>query len=338
MKKQRKKIIFSGIQPSGTLHIGNYIGAIRSWIQLANESEKYKHLYFSIVDYHALTNIRESNKPFQKYIWDMIFDILALGLDLNKCSLFIQSSIHQHLELFWILSSFTSIGDLFRMNQYKEKSSLKEDFIPASLLNYPILQAADILLYKAEIVPVGEDQKQHIELCCRIAKRFNYKFNKKIFPYPKALLSNSSSKILGIDGTRKMSKAYNNYISFSENLSSINLKIMKSLTDSNRKKKTDPGNPSICNIFSIHKEFSLKSQISSISKDCQEAKIGCVDCKKILIENLWNFIHPIQEKRKNIVLKKEYYKEIILDTAKKMRLIANKTIEEIFQLLNLNKY
>ncbi len=321
--------IFSGIQPSGELHVGNYLGAIKNWVSLSNQ---YKCI-FSIVDYHAIT-INYDIALMGKRIWNAVLDNIACGIDPNKTLLFIQSHVPEHTELAWILSSITSIGDLERMTQYKDKAKHNKDNINAGLFTYPILQTADIILYKADGVPVGEDQVQHIELAREIVRSFNRRYS-KVFPEPKEILS-KGTRIYGLDGKAKMSKSMNNYISLNESRDSLKKKVMSAVTDENRKLRTDKGNPDICNIFSMHKFFTFRDKINEIAVECRSAGIGCVDCKAILISGIWSTIKPIQDKRSLLKNDMSNIKDIIINNAKTCKKIAESTMLEVKDAMGLS--
>jgi len=320
--------VFSGIQPSGIIHIGNYVGAIKNWIKIQQEHDSI----FCIVDYHAIT-VSYDFKKMPDTIFNTAAILLSCGIDPKKSKLFIQSDIKEHTELAWILSTFTSYGDLTRMTQFKDKSKQHTDNINAGLFFYPVLMAADILLYKAEIVPVGLDQLQHLELTREITRKFNYVVG-NIFPEPKEMLS-EVPKILGLDGEAKMSKSMNNYISLIEEDKDLWEKIKGAKTDERRIKRTDPGDPDVCNIFNIHKVFSKKDEIEMINTECRKAGIGCIDCKKILNKNLLEFITPIREKVNYYKNNKNEVIDILKESSNKCRKIAEETMEEVKSKMGL---
>ena len=317
-----KEKVFSGLQPSGEIHIGNYLGAIQNWVALM---EKY-HCLFCVVDLHAIT-IKYDTKSFQDRIWNAIFDKIACGIDPEKSLLFIQSHVPEHTELAWILSSVTGMGDLERMTQYKDKSKQHKENINAGLFTYPVLQTADIVLYKATRVPVGHDQVQHIELAREIVRSFNNRYG-EVFPEPKELLT-EAKRIMGLDGKNKMSKSMNNYISLMEDQDTVRKKVMSAVTDENRQRRSDPGDPKVCNIFALHQFFTPKDRIAEIDSGCRKAGIGCVDCKKIFIEHLWTTLEPIQSRRRDIESHRDRTKELILENGKKCRAIAKETMSEV---------
>lgn len=323
-----KKRLFSGIQPSGEVHIGNYLGAIKNWVGMIDRYD----CIFCIVDYHAIT-VEYDPKEMQNRIINAAAVNIAAGLDPNKCILFVQSHVPEHTELAWILNTVTPIGHLERMTQFKDKAKQHRDNINAGLFTYPVLQAADILVYKAEAVPIGEDQVQHIELAREIARKFNSRYG-EIFPDPKEILSDAP-RIMGIDGKTKMSKSRDNYISLVESSESIWKKLSTAVTDENRKRRTDPGNPEICNLFTLHKHYSSIEQIERINRECRTAEIGCVECKKILYENIIKALSPIREKYEELIKDKHSIIDILHEGAKKCKNMAEITMAEVRRQMGL---
>ena len=290
MKKGR---IFSGIQPTGVIHLGNYVGAIQQWVKLMHD---YDCIY-CIVDYHAMT-LEYEVQALRDNIREAAITLLACGLDPEHCTLFVQSRVPEHTELTWIFNCLSPIGDLERMTQFKEKSQQHREDINMGLLGYPVLQAADILIYKAGFVPVGEDQVQHVELTRRIARRFNNRFG-ETFPEPQEVLT-PTSRIMGTDGKTKMSKSLNNYIGILEQPEAIWEKLRTSVTDERRIRRTDPGDPGVCNLFTMHKVFSSPEDIARINRECRTAEIGCVECKKLLFNNMMAHFEPIQQRAREL--------------------------------------
>jgi len=314
--------IFSGIQPTGSIHLGNYIGAIKNWVQL---TKTYDCIY-CIVDYHAITIDYDVDR-FRDSILDAARTLISCGLAPDKCCLFVQSAVVAHTELAWILNCITPLGDLERMTQFKDKSKQHRENINVGLLDYPVLQAADILLYKATDVPVGEDQIQHIEFTRRIARRFNANFG-ETFPEPKWLLS-ATPKILGLDGRSKMSKSMNNDIGILESPDVIWEKLRTSVTDENRKRLKDPGNPDICNLYTMHTSFSPGDVVRDVADQCRAASRGCVDCKKILYENLMKEIDPIRRKSRELGKRPDDIRDILNAGAGKCRDMAAVVMDEV---------
>lgn len=314
--------VLSGTRPTGILHLGNYFGAIESWVKLQDQYE----CYFFVADWHALTTGYEDTTNLKNYTKQVIIDLLACGLDPKKCTIFIQSHVPEHAELHLLFSMITPLSWLYRCPTYKDQMrELKERNIATyGFLGYPCLQAADILIYKAELVPVGEDQLPHLELTREIARRFNYLYG-ETFPEPQPIL-NTVKVLVGTDG-RKMSKSYGNTIALSEDLSSVYKKIMNMITDPARIKKNDPGHPDICTVFAYHNVFS-QDEVDEIEKSCRDGKIGCVECKKRLYNNLHRFLEPIQQKRKEIENDESFIFGVIEEGSKKAREIASKTLAE----------
>ncbi len=333
------KTVFSGIQPSGELHLGNYLGAIRNWIQL---QEEYRCL-FCIVDLHAITQSYDKSL-MKKRVLDMATDLLALGIDPQKSALFVQSQVPEHTELCWILNSVTSFGDLSRMTQFKDKSAKQSDNINVGLFDYPVLQAADILLYGAEKVPVGQDQVQHLELTRRIVRAFNTRWG-QTFAEPEALLS-ATPKILGLDGKGKMSKSMNNTIPLSANDAQIKKALRKAATDPARVNREDAGDPDKCNVYTLHTFFSQTdiqtggSQTDTldwVQNGCRTAQIGCVDCKDKLTANIVSHLVPYRQRKKYFLEHPQEVKDILSEGADRVRRIAKKTMEKVRRRLGLWK-
>ena len=334
--------IFSGIQPSGDLHIGNYLGAVKNWVAL---QKQYDSL-FCIVDYHAIT-VPYEPEDLRRRTRDMAISLLAAGIDPSACTLFVQSAVPEHTELAWIFNTVTPLGELERQTQFKEKSSHQES-IAAGILNYPVLQAADILLYKADLVPVGEDQVQHLELSRVIARRWNAKFSpgyvapegegavevEGFFPEPKPLLT-PTRRIMGLDGRAKMSKSLGNTIGLVENPADVWEKLRPAVTDPARVRKTDPGTPEICNIYHLHKAFSPPETVEHVANQCRTAGWGCIECKKVLFESMENELKPIRERYAEIKSNQSELDQILGDGAERARRIAGETIRETKALMGL---
>ncbi len=313
--------IFSGIQPSGEIHIGNYVGAIRNWVAL---TDKYDCVY-SVVDYHAIT-IDYEVQLMQKRIMETASVLVACGLTPDKCIVFVQSHVPEHTELAWIFNCITPLGELERMTQFKEKGRQHRDNINVGLLDYPVLQAADILIYKANFVPVGEDQIQHVEFSREIARKFNARFG-ETFPEPKVILSNAP-RILGLDGKAKMSKSMNNYIGLLEPAKDIWEKLRTAATCEHRQRRTDPGHPEHCNIFTMHEAFSKPDQIAYVDHNCRTAGFGCIDCKKILFKNMMAELEPIQARFREIN-QSPYMVDALKSGAGRWKVIVKAVMEEV---------
>ena len=327
-----KKRILSGIRPTGKLHLGHLVGALDNWAKLQDGYE----CFFMVADWHALMSEYEKPQDLKENILDNVIDWLACGISPDKATLFIQSHVKEHLELFTALSIITPLGWLERCPTYKEQ--LREvkgrDLSTFGFLGYPVLQAADILLYKAEVVPVGEDQLPHLELTREVARRFNSLYKKAIFPEPEALLT-KSSRLMGLDG-RKMSKSYNNFIAISEEPKNIRAKVQGMFTDPARAKRADPGHPEKCNVHRYYEVFAPE-RAKTIAPACRKAEIGCTECKKELAEILVRLLAPVQEKRNALLKEKDKIFEMLRQGESKAREVAEKSISEVKDALCLIK-
>jgi len=326
----KKKRALSGIQPSGKLHLGNLVGALSNWVGL---QDKYDCFYF-IADLHALTTGYAETGKLKENILDVGMDMLSAGLDPEKSTLFIQSDIPEHSELHLLFSMITPLSWLERVPTYKAQiEELKEkDLGTYGFLGYPVLQAADILIYKADVVPVGQDQLPHLELTREIARRFNY-FYKEVFPLPKDLLT-AAPVLPGLDG-RKMSKSYGNTIGISDTPETVLKKINTAITDPARVKREDKGHPEICTIFAFHKIFN-NAETKQISIDCSKAKIGCVECKKLIAKRLNEYLAPIYEKRRTLEKRKDYVREVFFEGGKKAQVMARQTLSEAKKVMGIS--
>ncbi len=325
-----KKRIVSGMRPTGALHLGNFHGALENWITMQDVYD----CFFFVADWHALTSDYEDTGNIEAYTRQMIIDWLSTGLSPEKSTLFIQSHIKEHAELFLLLSMITPTPWLERNPTYKDQiDQLKnKDLSTFGFLGYPVLQAADIIIYKAQGVPVGIDQVPHIEITREIARRFNYLYG-NVFPAPKSLLT-KMAKILGTD-RRKMSKSYHNAIYLSDPPEAIMETVSKMITDPQRARKTDPGNPDICNVFAFHSLYSEPSSVSTINEECRSAKIGCVECKKMMAESLIKALAPIRDKNKYFTAHPEIVDDIIATGDKKARSVAENTLREVREAIKL---
>jgi tryptophanyl-tRNA synthetase len=335
--------IFSGIQPSGSLHIGNYLGAVKNWADLQHKYESF----FCVVDYHAITLPYEP-ADLRARTADMALSLLAAGLDPTKCTLFVQSMVPEHTELAWIFNTLTPLGELERQTQFKDKAS-REESVPAGLLNYPVLQAADILLYRADLVPVGEDQVQHLELSREIARKWNARFDVPsaksmlrtgepqppgFFPEPKALLT-PTKRIMGLDGQAKMSKSLGNTIDLLESPASVWEKLRPAVTDPARVRRSDPGTPEVCNIYHLHKAFSPPATVDHVAVQCRTAGWGCLDCKKVLHESMEKELAPIRAKAKELAADPQKIAKTLAAGADHARVIARDTMGEVKKKMGL---
>ncbi len=322
-----KARVFSGIQPSGELHIGNYLGATRTWAQQVEEQKE--ELLFCIVDAHAITSEYDP-KLLRKRTLDLAMDLVACGLDPAKCTLFVQSDVREHTELAWYLASATAKGDLERMTQFKDKSAGSE-FVSTALFTYPVLMSADILLYRAKIVPVGEDQVQHLELARETARRFNHRYG-KLFPEPQPRLS-KTPRIMGLDGHSKMSKSKNNTIALFDTPEAFWKKLRPAFTDPQRAQLSDPGRPELCNIYTMHRAVSTEDQQKEVVEKCTTAGWGCMDCKKLLFENFDRELVPLRVKRAE--QSPESIAKVLGEGAEKARAIAEGTMRDVRAAMGL---
>jgi tryptophanyl-tRNA synthetase len=323
------KTIFSGIQPTGELHLGNYLGAIRNWVELQAE---YR-CFFCIVDYHAITQDYD-RAEMKARVFDMAVDLLAAGIDPERAVLFVQSQVPEHTELCWVLNSVTQFGDLARMTQFKDKSARQADNINVGLFDYPVLQAADILLYRALLVPVGEDQVQHLELSRRIARAFNRRFGGRTFPEPEPLLSRVP-RLLGLDGKGKMSKSMGNTLALSATDKQIRKSLASAATDPARVTREDPGDPDKCNIHTIHTFFSDDERLQWVRQGCTTAGIGCVDCKKALSDNIIEHLGPYRQRREELRADPDRVTAILDRGAETAREVARATMADVRKRVGL---
>lgn len=323
--------IFSGIQPSGELHIGNYLGAVQNWVRLQEGRES---TFYCVVDLHALTGNYEP-ADLRRRRHEMAVSLLASGLDPERCTLFFQSAVKEHAELAWIFNTVTPLGELERQTQYKDKSSRQESVL-TGVLTYPVLQAADILLYHATRVPVGEDQVQHLELSREIARRWNARFAAEVpyFPEPQPLLT-PVRRLMGLDGQAKMSKSLGNTIGLMESREQIWEKLRPAVTDPARVRKTDPGNPGVCNIYSMHKAFSPEATVATVAENCRGARWGCIECKKVLAESMEEVLVPIRRRSAEIAANPSYVTDVLADGAARARTTAQATMREVYDRMGL---
>ncbi|MDD4084060.1 MAG: tryptophan--tRNA ligase [Acidaminococcaceae bacterium] len=324
--------IFSGMQPSGRFHLGNYMGALENWVKLQDEYE----CFFSIVDLHSLTSSFEDTSKLQENIYEMALDWLSAGLDPEKNVIFVQSKVKEHAELFLLLAMSTPLSWLERVPTYKDKllqlGELGKDINTYGFLGYPVLMAADIMLYKATCVPVGEDQAAHLELTREIVRRFNHLYKKEVFPEPRAVYS--QAKVLpGIDG-RKMSKSYGNTIPFGAGSAEMKERIRMMVTDPQRIKKTDKGNPDVCTVYTFHKVFNRENS-DEIADKCRAGEIGCVQCKNCLAEKMNCLLADIHLRREELKKKPAFIKEVLEYGAERAGKVASSNMEEIKRAMNV---
>ena len=322
-----KRRVFSGARPTGRQHLGNYLGAIQNYVKLQDE---YDCIY-CIVDVHALTSLEDTGS-LQKNIYEMVLDWLAAGLDPKKSILFVQSHVPEVMQLHTLLSMITPLGWLLRVPTFKEKVKLQPHNVNYGLVGYPVLMTADIVLYKAEVVPVGEDQLPHLELAREIARRFNNLFG-NTFPEPEAKLTPFPA-ILGLDGKEKMSKQLGNDIEMALSPQETIDRVMTAVTDPARQYRTDAGHPEICNIYRLQGCVN-PLQLYNIADQCRSANIGCVDCKMLLAQEINSILGPFRERRAVLATKPRYVTSVLVDGAKRARAIARETLGEVKQRMGL---
>jgi len=321
-----KKRILSGMRPTGKLHLGHYFGVLQNWIALQDEYD----CFFMIADWHALTSEWENAGAIPRNVREIAADWIACGVDPEKACVFIQSEIPEHLELNMILSCLTPLGWLERVPTYKEAREQSPDKVGNyAFLGYPVLQTADILLYKGDVVPVGEDQLPHLELAREIVRKFHHHYptQKPLFPEPAGKLT-QTPRLMGLDNTR-MSKSKGNTIDLSEDLASVEKKVKGMFTDPNRKKRSDPGDPHVCNVYAFHGMLNQKERVAQIETDCKTAKIGCVECKTELAKHMLDWLRPIQERRKALLAEPGRLDALLARGNERARAVAKATMAEV---------
>ncbi len=326
-----RKRVLSGVRPTGKAHLGHLVGALSNWIELQKQFE----CFYFIADWHALTTNYADTSQLQQYILEVATDYLAAGLDPKQSVIFLQSHVLEHAELHLLLSQTVPLGWLERVPTYKEqRENLRDkDLGTYGFLGYPVLQAADILMYKADFVPVGEDQVAHLELTREICRRFNG-FYGSIFPEPQPLLT-ASPRLPGTDG-RKMSKSFGNAVYLSDSEADVRKKVSTMITDPARRLRTDPGNPDICPVYSLHKLVSPAATVEMVNVECRRAGIGCVDDKKIMANNLVQFLQPLQQRRSEYEKRPGEVWDILEEGSRKARVTAQATMQEVRAAMNLS--
>jgi tryptophanyl-tRNA synthetase len=319
----KKGRVFSGARPTGRQHLGNYLGAIQNYVALQDE---YDCIY-CIVDLHALTTL-DTTEDLKQNTLEMTLDWLAAGIRPEETIVFIQSRVPQVTELHTILSMVTPLGKLTDLPTFKDKVRQNPNNVNYGLVGYPVLMAADILLYKADFVPVGIDQAPHIEFTREVARSYNYQFHTQVLIEPAMKVTNVP-KVLGIDGREKMSKSLNNHIELAATPEETLARIKQMVTDPQRLRRSDPGNPDVCNVFSMHKIFSSKDEIEMVNTECRRAGIGCVECKQLYAKNLNANLEPFREKRAALAQKPEAIWQMLSEGEKRARSIAETTMEEV---------
>jgi len=319
----KKGRVFSGIRPTGRAHLGNYLGAFKNYVALQDDYD----CVYCIVDLHALTTVEDTDNLKQN-TYDMALDLLAVGIRPEETILFIQSHVPQVTELHTLLSMVTPLGKLTDLPTFKEKVRQNPNNVNYGLVGYPVLMAADIVLYKSDLVPVGIDQAPHIEFTREVVRSFNYRYHTNVLIEP-GMKNTLIPKVLGIDGKEKMGKSLNNHIELAATPEETRLRVMQMVTDPARMKRTDPGNPDICNVFTMHKIFTPPADVEMINVECRRAGIGCVDCKKMFAGNLNKSLEPFRTKRAEIAAQPDLVPSVLAEGAKRARAIAEKTMEEV---------
>jgi len=327
---KKKGRVFSGARPTGRQHLGNYLGAIKNYVALQDE---YEETVYCIVDIHALTTV-ETTQELKSNTYEMALDWLAAGLRPDESMIFVQSHIPEVLELNTFLSMVTPLGKLTDLPTFKEKARHQPHNINYGLVGYPILMAADITLYKAVAVPVGVDQAPHIEFTREVVRSFNYRYGSQVLVEPQ-MRATKTPKVLGIDGKNKMSKSLNNHIELAATPEETEKRVKQMVTDPQRVRRDDPGNPDVCNVFTMHKIFSSSEEIEMINTECRKAGVGCVDCKKIFAKNLNADLAPFRAKRAEWHANPNQVWDVLHDGANRARVIAKETITEVKEAIGL---
>lgn len=325
----KKGRVFSGARPTGRQHLGNYLGAIQNYVALQADFD----CVYCIVDVHALTTV-ETTQELRQNTFEMALDWLAAGIRPDESILFVQSHVPEVMELHTYLSMVTQFGKLTDLPTFKEKVAQQPENVNYGLLGYPVLMTADIVLYKTDVVPVGIDQAPHLEFAREVVRSFNYRYNTKVLVEPQ-VKHTEILKVLGIDGKAKMSKSLNNHIELASTPEETVKRVREMVTDPARQRKTDPGNPDVCNVFTMHKIFSSQDEVDLINTECRRAGIGCVDCKLRFANNLNKHLEPFRAKRAELESKTNYVKDVLDDGAKRAGAIAQNTMEEVREAMQL---
>jgi len=325
----KKGRVFSGIRPTGRTHLGNYLGAIKNYVALQDDYE----CVYCIVDLHALTTVDETLNLRQN-TYEMALDLLAAGIRPEETILFVQSHVPQVTELHTLLSMVTPLGKLTDLPTFKEKARQQPHNVNYGLVGYPVLMAADIVLYKTDLVPVGVDQAPHIEFTREVVRSFNFRYHTDVLVEPQ-MKNTETPKVLGTDGKEKMSKSLDNQIELAATPEETRQRVMSMVTDPARIKRTDPGNPDVCNVFSMHKIFTAKDEVARIDTECRRAGIGCVECKKLFAENLNKDLEPFRARRAELAAKPDQVRTVLDDGAARARKIAETTMRAVREAVHL---
>ncbi len=325
----KKGRVFSGARPTGRQHLGNYLGAIQNYVALQDDYD----CVYCIVDVHALTTV-ETTQDLKQNTTEMVLDWLAAGIRPEETIVFVQSHVPQVMELHTYLSMVTPLGKLTDLPTFKDKVRQQPENVNYGLLGYPVLMTADIVLYKSDVVPVGIDQAPHLEFARETVRSFNYRYNTKVLIEPQAKHT-EIKKVLGIDGVEKMSKSLNNHIEIASTPAETTARVREMVTDPARLKRTDPGNPDVCNVYTMHKIFSSQADVEMVNVECRRAGIGCVDCKKLLAKNMNAHLELFRTKRAEFASRPGYVQDVLNDGAKRACVIAEKTMEEVRKAIQL---
>jgi tryptophanyl-tRNA synthetase len=329
LEQNPKGRVFSGARPTGRQHLGNYLGAIRNYVALQDQFD----CIYCVVDLHALTTL-DTTRELRLNTYEMALDWLAAGIDPQKSIVFVQSHVPQVTELHTILSMVTPLGKLTDLPTFKDKVRENPNNINYGLVGYPVLMTADIVLYKATAVPVGVDQQPHIEFARETVRSFNYRYNTNVLVEP-GMKATEVPKVIGIDGQAKMSKSLNNHIELAATPEETSQRVMSMVTDPQRMRRTDPGNPDICNVYRMHKIFSTGEEVERVNVECRRAGIGCVECKRLLAKNLNAHLAPFRECRAELDKDPDHIWDVLHDGAKRARVIAEQTMEEVRDAIGL---
>jgi len=329
MTAQKKGRVFSGARPTGRQHLGNYLGAIKNYVALQDDYD----CVYCIVDLHALTTV-ETTEDLKSNTMEMALDFLAAGIRPEETIIFVQSHVPQVTELHMVLSMVTPLGKLTALPTFKEKVRQNPNNVNYGLVGYPVLMTADIALYKSDVVPVGIDQAPHLEFAREIVRSFNYRYKTNVLIEPQ-MKNTEIPKVLGIDGKDKMSKSLDNHIEIAATPEETQKRVMQMVTDPQRLRRDDPGDPDVCNVFTLHKTFSSAEEVAEINVECRRAGIGCVDCKKLFARNLNAHLEPFRERRAALEAKPDYVKDVLAEGAERAQAIARVTIAEVKDAVGL---
>lgn len=329
----RKKVVLSGIRATGKMHLGNYLGAMRDFVELSKRDDR--ECFFFVADLHTLTTLPEPDR-IRRNLPEIVLAYLAAGIDPERATIYAQSSVPETSELFWLFTSLMPVGELLKSPSYKEKVQLHADNVNAGLLNYPVLMAADILGPRADLVPVGEDQLSHLENARDIARRFNNHYG-EYFPYPEPM-PEGGIRVPGLDGTGKMGKSEGNTLDLTDSADQMWKKLAPAVTDPARKRRTDPGDPNLCNLYAIHTHLSSPKELEWVEDGCITAEIGCIDCKKVLHKNIVDLLGEYRERYAELERRTGYVDEVLREGARRARQVIGETVREVQERMGVAAY